>query len=161
MAKIRKFHPEDASRVKKLIADIMGAEFPEDAAHYPQDDLDDIPKHYDHIGEAFFVAHNGRHEIVGTIGIKRDDERRALIRRFFVAPSYRGKKLGRALLDHCIDFCRQVGYQEIMVKTTTRMKRAIDVCHAAGFVERGHVDMGGVQLCRLTLFLKENSPLVK
>ncbi|MBI4430885.1 MAG: GNAT family N-acetyltransferase [Candidatus Omnitrophica bacterium] len=156
---IRKFRPQDAAEIRSLISSIMEREFPGDAEAYPTDDLEDISRHYGHIGEAFFVAENDNGHIVGTIAIKRDDERHALLRRFFVLPEYRGKSVGKKLLQHLIDFCREVGYQEIVVKTTTNMKRAIKVCRDHGFAEKARVDLGGIKLCKLALFLRENSPL--
>src|SRR3989338_4466623 len=109
---IRKFRLQDNAAVKSLINSIMNKEFPRDALAYPPDDLDDIHSHYGNIGEAFFVAEDDKGSIIGTIAVKRDDERHALLRRFFVSPEYRGKNVGKALLEHLIDFCKEVGYQE-------------------------------------------------
>lgn len=156
---IRKFRLQDNAAVKLLVTSIMNKEFPHDALTYPSDDLDDIPGHYGNIGEAFFVAEDDKGNIIGTIAVKRDDERRALLRRFFVSPEYRGKNVGKALLEHLIGFCREVGYQEIIVKTTTRMERAIKICRDYGFSEKARVGLGATELCKLALFLRENSPL--
>ncbi len=156
---IRKFRLQDNADVKLLVTSIMNKEFPADALAYPPDDLDDIPGHYGNIGEAFFVAENDKGAIVGTIAVKRDDERHALLRRFFVSPEYRGKNVGKALLEHLIIFCREVGYQEIVVKTTTRMERAIKVCRDYGFAEKARINLGATELCKLALFIRENSPL--
>ena len=156
---IRKFKPQDAKAVKALVTSIMAKEFPNDSHAYPSDDLEDIPVHYGNIGEAFFVAEDDKGRIIGTIAVKRDDERHALMRRFFVSPEYRGKNIGRELLKYVVHFCKEVGYQEIMVKTTASMERAISVCRAHGFTEKARIDFGGMQLYKLALFLRENSPL--
>lgn len=160
LSSIRKFRTGDAEQVRSLITGIMEKEFRQDMSAYPSSDLDDISVSYGNIGEVFFVAEDDG-KIVGTVAVKRDDERHALLRRFFVAPEYRGQKLGKKLLHHLIDYCRDVGYQEIMVKTTTHMLRAIKLFQKSGFTEKAQIDLGGIKLCKLELFLKENSPMAE
>jgi len=155
---IRKIRKEDYSQVQELITSIMKNEFSEDLSAYPLQDIDDISASYGNLGEAFFVAaDNGM--IMGTVGIKREDERTALLRRIFVKPEFRGQKLGSELLDRAVEFCREVGYQEMVFKTTSRMQSAIKLCQNKDFVERAKIELGEIELFKFTRFLKENSPL--
>ena len=121
-------------------------------------DLENIEDSYSKLGEAFFVGCNNA-GVIGTVGVKREDERTAFIRRIFVHPKYRGKKIGSKLMDRAIEFCREVGYQEIVFKTTSKMTGAISLCLHKGFVERAKIELGGIELLKFTLFIKENSPL--
>ena len=82
---IRKIRKEDYSQVQELITSIMKNEFSEDLSAYPLQDIDDISASYGNLGEAFFVAANNG-MVVGTVGVKREDERTALLRRIFVKP---------------------------------------------------------------------------
>ncbi len=158
---VRKIERADYPVVQSLITSIMQAEFPAEASMFPGDDLANIGHAYGSLGEAFFVAVAGK-RIVGTIGVKREDERRALLRRIFVAASFRRKKIGSQLLDRAIHFCRDVGYQEIVIRTTTQMASAIDLCTKNGFMEKARLPIGpDHQLVKFTLFLKENSPLAR
>ena len=155
---IRKIKKEEYKQTQELVASIMKNEFSEDLSAYPLQDIDDISASYGNLGEGFFViANNG--VIVGTVGIKREDERTALLRRIFVHPEYRRKRYGSKLMDRAIEFCTEVGYQEIVFKTTSKMKGAIELCKHKGFLERAKIDLGGIELLKFTLFLKENSPL--
>ncbi len=158
MFAIRKFCVDDAEQVKGLISSIMSIEFPEQAKNYPLDDLDDIVKTYCNVGEGFFVAVFGD-EIIGTVAVKQEDERTALIRRIFLKPEYRGRRYGERMLEEAVNFCGVVGYQEIVFKTTSNMDKAIKLCLKKGFVEKARVDIGGIELFKFALFLKQNSPL--
>jgi GNAT superfamily N-acetyltransferase len=155
---IRKIHKGEESQAKKLITSIMDAEFSQAKGSYPTDDLDAIADHYGHLGEAFFVAvEEGK--VIGTVAVKKDDERTALLRRIFVSPDHRKQKIGYRLMQKAIDFCKEVGYQEIVFKSTALMNAANQLCLANGFQEKARIPLGMNSLVKFALFLKENSPL--
>lgn len=155
---IRKIKKEEYDQARNLIVSIMRGEFSEDIDAYPLQDIDNIETSYGNLGEAFFVAvQNGT--VIGTCGVKREDDRTAFLRRIFVHPDYRRQQCGSKLMDRAIEFCREVGYQEIVFKTTSRMEGAIKLCAHKGFIERAKLDLGGIELYKFTLFFKENSPL--
>jgi len=149
---IRKFKQEDGQAVQRLIAGIMDQEFPLSKAAYPMEDLLDIPRVYGNPGEAFFVATN-QDCVIGTVAIKREDDRMALLRRIFVDPSHRKQRIGAALVDHAIKFCRENGYQEIVFRTSTKMDAAIRLCEKKGFQQRAKLEVGGFELLKFILFL--------
>lgn len=155
---VRKIKKNEYAAAKDLIRSIMRDEFSTDLNAYPFQDIENIGASYGNLGEAFFVALDGDN-VVGTVGVKREDERTAFIRRIFVDPAERGKKIGSQLMDRAIDFCREVGYQEIVFKTTSRMQDALRLCMHKGFVEKAKIDLGEFDIVKSTLFLKENSPL--
>ena len=157
MITIRRSVKDDDSAVVELICGIMDREF-HDAKHaYPTEDVECIEKAYGGIGEAFFVAvENQSHKIVGTVAIKKEDGRVALLRRLFVAPTHRNLKIGKRLIDRALEFCREVGYEEVVFKTTSRMSGAIELCRKNGFVQRAHIVLGPVELIKLSLCLRED-----
>jgi len=159
MIEIRKIKTEEYEKAQDLIISIMKSEFADDIDAYPLKDLDDIAASYGNIGEAFFVGVASDGRVVGTIAIKCEDERTALLRRVFVHPEYRRRQLGSMLMDRAIEFCREVGYQEIIFKTTSKMQGAIKLCQSKKFTERAKIDIGKIELFKFALFLKENSPL--
>jgi GNAT superfamily N-acetyltransferase len=152
MVEIRRFAPGDEKAVTKLITGIMSEEFREDQAAYPTDDIQDIPRTYGGIGEAFFVAVTGG-EIVGTVGLKKEDDRSALLRRLFVAKDHRKKQMGTKLIQRALKFSEEVGYQEVVFRTTSRMKSASDVCQKCGFVQRAKLVLGPIELLKFTYSL--------
>jgi GNAT superfamily N-acetyltransferase len=159
MIQIRKIRKDEHEKVQDLIISIMRNEFAEDIDAYPLKDLDDITASYGNLGEAFFVGITTDGRIVGTCAIKREDKRTALLRRIFVDADYRRRQLGSMLMDRAIEFCREVGYQEIIFKTTSKMEGAIKLCQHKQFLERAKIDIGNIELFKFVLFLKENSPL--
>ena len=153
MVQIRRFEIDDKEPIKKLITGIMDVEFLEDKVAFSVDDLENLENHYGNFGEAFFVAEDGK-KIVGTAAVKREYNRISLIRRIFVAPDYRKKRIGFRLLHRAIEFCKEVGYRELTFRTTSRMTAAIELMKKQGFQSRARVPMGGVELLKFTLSLE-------
>lgn len=154
MVTIRRYRAEDQGEVEELINSIMSAEFPQDTAAYPSDDLRDIDATYGGIGEAFFVAAD-KGKVIGTVAIKKEDDRVALLRRLFVATPYRNQQIGLKLIDRALQFCYEVGYQEVVFRTTSRMERAIKLCTRRGFVPRAKLRLGDIELLKFSLSLKD------
>ena len=153
MIQIRRFETQDGKAVKELIHQVMDGEFQEEKSAFSFDDLERIEESYGQLGEAFFVAEEGK-KIVGTIGVKREDDRKALLRRMFVSPEHRKRKIGLELLNRAIEFCEEVGYSELVLKTTSRMADAIELVQKRGFQSRAKVPMGQVELMKFSLSLK-------
>lgn len=158
MVTIRKCHESDQKEVRDLIVRIMAKEFPKEAATFPVEDLENIASSYGKLGEAFFVAvSNGR--VVGSVAVKQEDERTALLRRLFVASDFRRKKIGSQLIDRAVQFCREVGYHELIFKTTSAMENAVQLCEKKGFVPKARLELGPVRLLKFALFLKSEAVL--
>ncbi len=157
---IRRYRSGDESAIKDLVVSIMGREFREDAAAYPTEDLESIERSYGKIGDIFFVAESGS-QVIGTVAIKKEDDRIALLRRLFVDPQFRNQKLGVKLIDRALEFCREVGYQELVFRTTSRMEGAIRLCQKKGFTQRAKIQLGDFELLKFTLHLANGHPSVK
>lgn len=150
---IRRYEHSDGPRVRELIEGIMEAEFRDAKSVYPTDDIDRIEQAYSGLGEAFFVAVNGP-KIIGSVAIKKEDDRVALLRRLFVSPSFRKQRIGIKLVDRALKFCDEVGYKEIIFKTTSQMEGAARLCQKCGFVQRAKLSLGAVELLKFSLSLR-------
>jgi len=155
MITIRRCTKEDEKAVVNLISGIMNKEFHDLKQAYPIEDVECIDRAYGGIGDAFFVAVAENHKVVGTVAIKKEDERVALLRRVFVAPTHRNQKIGKKLVDHALHFCREVGYEEMVFKTTSKMSGAIQLCKKHGFIQRAHIPLGPIELLRFSMCLRE------
>lgn len=152
MIEIRPVTEKEDVHVKEMIVTILESEFsPEEKAFFSTD-IEHVSRNYAGDGEVFFIA-TDQNKIVGTIGIKREDERNALLRRVFVRPEYRGRKIGSQLITKAIEFCQREGYEEIVFKTTSRMKEAIKLCEANGFTKKMRIELGGLELLKFTIYL--------
>jgi GNAT superfamily N-acetyltransferase len=141
---------------KQVIQSVLTNEFATQPSTYSSDDLNDLLGSYGKLGEAFFVATSGG-KVIGTVGVKREDDRTAFLRRLFVLPEYRGKQVGRKLIERAIEFCREVGYQELVFKTTSVMESAIRLCEKNGFVLRGHIELGPIRLLKYVFNVKSKN----
>ena len=142
---IRKSENSDAPKVLNLVSSILAGEFPDDQSAYAADDLHRLSEAYKGPGSVFFVAEED-HRIVGTCGVKSDGPETAILRRLFVDRKFRGKGIGSNLLKEALQFCRERGFQEVIIRTSTRMEQAIRLCESVGFKENGRWPMGQVTL---------------
>lgn len=152
MIQIRRFCSEDQKAVRGLINRIMEDEFREEQSAYPTQDIDRISDSYNGLGEAFFVAERDK-RIVGTVAIKKEDGRVALLRRLFVLPELRGQQIGSKLIFHAVHFCDEMGYDEVVFRTTSRMAKAAKACERCGFVQRAKLQLGKIEIMKFVLSL--------
>ncbi len=150
MVSIRRFCQDDEKAVKELINSVMTDEFHDSASAYPTEDLENIVKTYGGLGEAFFVAVADGSKIVGTVAVKKEDGRIALMRRLFVSRTHRNQQIGVKLIDHVLTFCDEVGYKEIIFRTTSRMEGANKLCQKKGFVQRAKLNLGSLELLKFS-----------
>lgn len=147
---LRKFKKDDAKGVKDLILDILTREYPFDKAAYSDSDLDKIDATYGGEKDSFFVIEEGVN-IVGTIGVKKESEDEALLRRFFVDSGHRHLGYGQELLTKAINFCREKGFKRIFFRCTDRMADAMKLCSKNGFKETEALEVGGFHIHKLEL----------
>ena len=153
--KIRPIQPDDAKDVKSLISNIMIDEFSNEIIAYTYDDLDNLAEHYGGKREIFLIAEkNGK--IIGTVAIKEDGDRMALLRRIFVHKDYRGKGYGAKLLAKVMEFCFEHNYKTVTFRGTDKMQTALQLCLKNGFKKSNISELGDFQLVELCKSLKEN-----
>lgn len=150
MISIRRSTLDDSRSIMELISGIMDSEFHDAKAAFPTEDIQNIDKAYSGLGEAFFVAANG-HKVIGTVAIKKEDERIALLRRLFVDPQYRNQQVGVQLVERALKFCNEAGYKEVIFKTTSQMVGAAKLCQKRGFIQRAKIQLGNLELLKFSL----------
>lgn len=146
----REFQNSDQDQVYTLILSILESEF-EDIP--PEDflkDVENIQGNYNGSGSCFFVC-ECEGQIVGTIGVVRDDEKTALFRRFFVNPNYRGKQIGGRLLEKAVDFCKEHDYKTAIFIGNNRFHKVKRIFSHYNFseVEDLFFKAGGLELFKL------------
>ena len=69
----------------------------------------------------------------GCVALRRFDSHRCEFKRLYVSPAFRGRGLGRALLDWVIAEARAAGYREMLADTLPVMATALEMYDRAGF----------------------------
>lgn len=87
-------------------------------------------------------------QIVGSVAILGSSRHLAQLRWFLIHPDYRGRGLGKKLLQEAIAFCREKDYQKIYLMTTSMQETAIALYKNAGFRKTGekYLQLWGQQL---------------
>lgn len=130
---LREYKEKHKEQVIRLVSDCVFEIFgsgPENT-----DDLKDIKREFFERDGMFWVAEFNR-EVVGTVGVFREDEKTARLRRFFVKMDFRNKGIGQMLMDKALSFCKEKGFRRIVLTTYAQMKEAIRFYKKNSFTEK-------------------------
>ncbi|MFX1568020.1 MAG: GNAT family N-acetyltransferase [Promethearchaeota archaeon] len=73
-------------------------------------------ENYDHDREKIWIVEN-ENEIIGSIAIVKVDEKTAQLRWLLVEPHERNKGIGKKLIKEALNFCKNHGYQKVILGT--------------------------------------------
>ncbi|HQR08023.1 MAG TPA: GNAT family N-acetyltransferase [Gemmatales bacterium] len=98
-----------------------------------QQELDELPGKYALRNGSLLLAWEND-VAVGVVGLRRFDRHSAEMKRLYVRPDQRGKKLGRQLAEAIIAEAKRLGYSSIKLDTVPTMKEARQLYVDLGFV---------------------------
>jgi len=141
--RIRGYEPGDFDAVWRLHREGVMQTTPSYAEALPgyEDDLMDIAGTYLGDGRNFWVV-EGAGGLVGMTAIQRVDARTARLRRMRVTEAVRRRGIAQALLDRAIDFCREAGYERLVLDSTEQQTAAHALYERAGFRRTGERSLG-------------------
>lgn len=144
---VRPFEADDQESARSLIVSGLGEHFGFiDETLNP--DLHDIMAQYVAPGHIFLVAVDGS-TLVGTGALVADalhKEVEAHLVRVSVHPAYRGRGIGRKIVEQLLHAARQRGYRRILVETNSGWQDAIGLYKRLGFREYPRNTKGGVYM---------------
>ena len=112
------------------LRDLLGA----DVRTYTEGSLDAMVAAAQRHGAFYLLEVDGA--LVGMGGLRRFADGVAEVKRMYVQPGYRGRRLGTVLLTRLIDDARALGYEQLRLDTGPFMGAAHRTYEAAGFVDR-------------------------
>jgi putative acetyltransferase len=98
-------------------------------------DVKDIESSYFSRGGIFLVLEAQDGSIIGAYGLYPLEEQRCELRKMYLHKAYRGRGLGKLLLDDALSKARQLGFRKIVLETASVLKEAIALYKSYGFVE--------------------------
>jgi putative acetyltransferase len=138
--KIRRYRPFDHGAVIALFREFMweltppllGAEFQAYVERAIREELGRIEEYYfAREGQGFWVADEDR--VVGMVGVERQAEDCAELRRMAVEKAHRRKGIGRELLAAAEAFCRDCGYRRLVLSTSELQVAAARLYESSGY----------------------------
>jgi len=117
--------------LNEIIQRDYGLEF--DAEAMVASDLSDQVKFHPPDGR-FYLALYGD-QIAGVGCLKKLEERVGEIQRMYVPTSFRGKGIGRAIVNRLIDDARSIGYRQLKLESLEFLAAAHSLYRSVGFLE--------------------------
>jgi Fe-Mn family superoxide dismutase len=131
--RIRPATNDDGPRVRAIVFGVL-SEFGMTPDHRGSDaDLSDLERHYSARGGRFDVIEDERRGIVGTVGLVPRGEGVMELRKMYLLTEWRGRGLGRRLLEHAMAEARRLGARRIELETSVRLTAAIALYRRFGF----------------------------
>jgi putative acetyltransferase len=98
-------------------------------------DIKDIEQSYFKGGGTFYVLEEKDGSIIGAYGLYPINNQMCELRKMYLHSSYRGKGLGRLLLEDALSKARQIGFKKMTLETASVLKEAISLYKSYGFIE--------------------------
>jgi putative acetyltransferase len=146
---IRSYEPADQAGFAQLVATVL-TEYGFSVDPILEADLEHPETSYQSV---WVAIDNDR--LVGSVAIRfLDDVRTAELKRMYLQPEYRGRGLGRTLLNHAIRWAKDRGCQAIVLDTSTTMTAAQGLYESAGFSRTGTRTEAGAHDSRCEVLYK-------
>jgi putative acetyltransferase len=137
MLTFRPIQPQDDAAVAAIIRQVMpefGADGPGFALHDPE--VDHMSAAYSLPGAAYFVVVGEDGQVMGGAGVaalEGGEPGICELRKMYFLRSARGKGMGEALLRHCLEAAKTLGYRSCYLETFSGMDQAIRLYGKLGF----------------------------
>ncbi|MBW2031317.1 MAG: GNAT family N-acetyltransferase, partial [Deltaproteobacteria bacterium] len=84
-----------------------------------------------------YIVVNNRNKAIGCVGVRRFEDGICEMKRLYVKPGFRGKKVGRLLAEAAIEWAKGPRYKAMRLDTVSSMVSANNLYRTLGFKEIG------------------------
>lgn len=131
--KLRSATNADRGQVRDLVFAVLGEYRLKPDPGCTDADLDDIEQSYIRRGGVFCVLEEQDGTVVGSCGLYPMEPGVCELRKMYLHRDYRGKGLGRRLLEDALARARQLGFRRVTLETASVLKEAIRLYECYGF----------------------------
>ena len=97
-------------------------------------EIENLEEKYDlPYGRLYLAYYDGI--LAGCIGLRKIDNDNCELKRLYVKPQFRGKKIARFLVKYIIAEAKEIGYKHILLDTLPFLETAINMYKKYGFYE--------------------------
>ena len=133
--RLRPANNKDCEKLTNLVYDVLREYNLKPDPEVTDVDIKDIEQSYFERGGTFYVLEEKDGSIVGAYGLYPIDSQVCELRKMYLQSAYRGKGLGKFLLDSALSEARQLRFKRIILETASVLKEAINLYKSYGFVE--------------------------
>lgn len=134
MAYLREYRKGDEEAVLDIIGRTLGEYGLSTDTSTVDADVVDIERSYMQAGGTFKILLDGERPI-GSYGLYKVSEDTCELRKMYLEPSYKGRGLGRLLMEDSLDTAREMGFKRMVLETNSVLNEAIAMYRKFGFEE--------------------------
>jgi len=133
--RLRPANNSDCGQIANLVFGVLGEYGLKPDPASTDADIKDIESSYFSRGGTFLVLEAEDRSIVGAYGLYPLKEHTCELRKMYLHKTYRGRGLGKLLLDDALAKARQLGFTKMVLETASVLKEAIALYKSYGFAE--------------------------
>ena len=133
--RLRPANNKDCEKVTELVYNILKEYNLKPDPASTDADIEDIEYSYFGQGGTFYVLEEEDGSIIGAYGLYPVEKQTCELRKMYLHSAYRGKGLGKLLLESALSKARQMGFKRVVLETASVLREAIGLYKSYGFVE--------------------------
>jgi putative acetyltransferase len=133
--RLRSANNRDCEKVTELVYGVLKEYNLKPDPASTDTDIKNIEQSYFKLGGTFYVLEEKDGSIIGAYGLYLIDEQTCELRKMYLLNSYRGRGLGKLLLEDALLKAKQIGFKKVILETASVLKEAINLYKSYGFTE--------------------------
>jgi putative acetyltransferase len=133
--RLRPANNKDCKKVTELVFTILAEYNLKPDPVSTDTDIKNIEQAYFERGGTFYVLEEKDGSIIGAYGLYPIDKATCELRKMYLHRSYRGKGLGKLLLEDALSKAKQISFKRMTLETASVLTEAISLYKSYGFTE--------------------------